>query len=260
MKKSFIISIISMVLVIIAVGHVWAQKDSSFAITILYDNYVFTEGLEAEWGFSCIIKSAEQTILFDTGRVKTILFNNINKLNVNIKEIGSIVISHNHSDHTGNLFYLLEKNNNASVYLPVSFPPKFVEKVEKTGAKVVSVSKSAEIAKNVFLTGEMGERIKEQALVLNTEKGLVIIVGCSHPGIVNITKKAKEILDKKVYLVFGGFHLLDESDDEIKKVIKQLKELGVMKVGVTHCSGDKAIELFKNAYGENYIKMGVGKK
>ena len=242
-----------------AVCKVSALEDTPITITILYDNYIFSEGLKTDWGYSCIIEGTEKTILFDTGTKSDILFHNINKLNVNPKDVELVAISHNHGDHTGGLFAFLDENNKVTVYLPASFPDEFVSRVENAGAKVVSVDKPVEICKDVSLTGEMGGLIKEQSLILNTSKGLVVITGCAHPGIVGIVKRAKEVIDKEIYLVFGGFHLLNKSEDEVNQIISQFKDLGVMKVGATHCTGDKAIELFKDAYKENFVQMGVGK-
>ena len=102
---------------------------------------------------------------------------------------------------------------------------------------------------------EMGE----QSLIVNTSQGLIVITGCSHPGIVNVLKRAKMIVNRKVYLVFGGFHLKENSDEEIMEIVSDLKDLGVLKVGPTHCTGDKAIELFKKEYGDDFVQMGVGR-
>lgn len=228
-------------------------------MTILYDNYIFAEGTKSDWGFSCLIEGMEKTILFDTGTRPEILSHNIQNLQIDLIKVEQIVISHNHGDHTGGLFSVLEENHDVSVYLPYSFPYNFVRRVEKSRAEVVAVNQPLKICEKVFLTGEMGDRIKEQSLILNTSKGLVVITGCSHQGIVNIIKKAKEILDKDIYLVFGGFHLMRHSDDEVNKIIQEFKKLGVLKCGPTHCTGEKAIQLFKQAYGDNYVKMGTGR-
>lgn len=231
----------------------------SIKITILYDNYVHTPGTIADWGFSCLIEGIEKTILFDTGTKSDILWHNIRKLGIDINKVEQIVISHIHGDHTGGLASVLKKKHNVPVYIPASFPDAFVQKVESTGAKAVRVSKPIEICKDIFLTGEMGEQIKEQSLILNTSQGLVVITGCSHPGIVNIVKKAEEILHKKVYFALGGFHLMAKSEKEIKQIIAGFKSLGVTKCGGTHCTGDKAIALFRDAFGSNCVSMGVGK-
>jgi 7,8-dihydropterin-6-yl-methyl-4-(beta-D-ribofuranosyl)aminobenzene 5'-phosphate synthase len=257
--KNILILAFSLLFAFTAVCKVSALEDNPITVTILYDNYIFSEGLQTDWGFSCIIKGTEKTILFDTGTKSHILFHNINKLNLNPKDVELVAISHIHGDHTGGLFAFLDENNKVTVYLPASFPDEFISRVEKAGAKVVPVDKPAEICKGVSLTGEMGVQIKEQSLILNTSKGLVVITGCAHPGIVGIVKRAKEVSDKKIYLVCGGFHLLSKSEDEVKEIISEFKDLEVMKVGASHCTGDRAIELFKEAYKENFVQMGVGK-
>jgi 7,8-dihydropterin-6-yl-methyl-4-(beta-D-ribofuranosyl)aminobenzene 5'-phosphate synthase len=228
-------------------------------MTVLYDNYVFSEGTKADWGFSCLIEGMEKTILFDTGAKPGILMHNVKQLKVDLKKVELVVISHNHWDHTGGLFTVLEEKPDVSVYLPQSFPDDFVGKVEKTKAKVVRVNEPVEICKNVFLTGEMGDQVKEQSMILNTAKGLVIVTGCSHPGIVNIVKRAGKILDKDIYLVFGGFHLMRHPGKEVNDIIREFGELGVMKCGASHCTGDNPIQMFKQAFGDNYVKIGTGR-
>lgn len=233
-------------------------ETNTMKFTILYDNYVFKQGTKSDWGFSCLIEGMEKTILFDTGTKRNILIYNISQMKVVLNEIDQIVISHNHRDHTGGLISVLEKNCNVSVYLPESFPDSFIKQVEEKGAKIVMVSEPVEICKDVFSTGEMGFQIKEQGLILDTPKGLVVVVGCSHPGIVEMLERAKEVLNKNIYLVFGGFHLRRYTDQQVKEIIYRFKKLGVTKVGATHCTGDRAIALFKEAYGENYVQIGTG--
>jgi len=235
------------------------DKKELIKITILYDNYIFSEGTKSDWGFACLIEGTEKTILFDTGTKSDILWYNIEKLNADLSKVEQIVISHNHGDHTGGLQSVLEKNSEVSVFLPVSFANEYVSSVEGAGAKVIAVDQPREICRDVYLTGQMGDQIKEQSLIIDTPKGLVVVTGCSHQGIVNILNKAKEILNKDIYLVFGGFHLMRHSDKQVKEIIQQFKNLGVKQCGATHCTGDKAIAMFKEAYGENYVPMGVGK-
>jgi len=227
--------------------------------TILYDNYLYKEGTKPDWGFSCLIEGTEKTILFDTGTNPEILMHNVDQLEVDLEEVEQIVISHNHHDHTGGLNAVLEKNHEVSVYLPVSFPYEFVRNVETSKAEVISVDEPVEICQNVYSTGEMGDQIKEQSLILNTNKGLIIVTGCSHQGIVAILKKAKELFDRPIHLVFGGFHLGAKSKTELEEIIRNFKEIGVEKCGATHCTGDEAIGMFKEAFGENYVPMGTGK-
>lgn len=240
-------------------GSANSLEGNVITITILYDNYPFKEGLKTDWGFSCLIEGTEKTILFDTGTKSDILFHNIELLKVNTADVKLVALSHVHGDHTGGLAAFLKTNNKVSVYVPNSFPAAFKKKVKDSGAEVVSVSGPVEICSGVHLTGEIIGPVNEQALILDTNKGLVVITGCAHPGISGMVRRAKEVVKKDVYLVFGGFHLGNTSDTEVKAIISQFKDMGVQKVGATHCTGDRAIELFKQAYGENFITMGVGK-
>jgi len=100
---------------------------------------------------------------------------------------------------------------------------------------------------------------REQSLVIKTEKGNIVITGCAHPGIVNIVRKAKAILPKEIHLVFGGFHLQRTSEVELKQIINEFRTLDVKKVGPTHCTGERAIQMFKQAYGPHFVQMGVGR-
>ena len=230
----------------------------SIVITILYDNYTFTEGTQSDWGFSCLIENTEKPILFDTGTRPDILIKNANLLNKDLSRVEMIVISHNHQDHTGGLFEVLKKSDNMHVYLPYSTPSTYLNQVEKIAGRVSSDRNSITICQNCCLTGELGDNIKEQSLIVDTKEGLVVITGCSHPGIVNIVKKAKDICCKEIYMVFGGFHLRNHSSDMVADIIGELKSLGVKKCGPTHCTGDEAIQIFKKEYGENFIQMGTG--
>ena len=120
------------------------------------------------------------------------------------------------------------------------------------------VRKPAKICENLFTSGEFDYQIPEQALVLNTKQGLIVMTGCSHPGIVEMLKEIKSTFNKNIYMVFGGFHLLQKSDKEMETIISEMKALGVVKCGATHCTGEKQIKMFREAFGENYFELGVG--
>jgi 7,8-dihydropterin-6-yl-methyl-4-(beta-D-ribofuranosyl)aminobenzene 5'-phosphate synthase len=227
--------------------------------TILYDNYLHEQGTKPDWGFSCLIEGTEKVILFDTGTQPDILLQNVDHLGVDLKKVEQIVISHDHHDHIGGLSDVLDRNHDVSVYLPVSFAYEIVRGVEKKDAKVVSVDEPIEICPSVYSTGEMGVQIKEQSLIINTQKGLIIVTGCSHQGIVNILKRAKKLFDRPIYLVFGGFHLGGMPDAKVEGIIRSFQEIGVAKCGATHCTGDRPIALFKKAFGNNYVPMGTGR-
>jgi len=232
---------------------------SNVSISIVYDNNPYKEGLSTAWGFSCVIKGTEKTILFDTGGDGSILLSNMEKMGITTKEIDLIVISHIHGDHTGGLSSFLEKNSDVVTYLPKSFPESFKSNVRSYGTQVIEVHESVEICKNVCSTGELGIWIKEQSLIIHTDKGLIVITGCAHPGIVKIVQKAKQLVNGQVILVMGGFHLGGETRDKIEEIVMDFKNLGVRYTGPCHCSGDTARQLFEKEYQDKYIHLGVGK-
>ncbi|UCG56817.1 MAG: MBL fold metallo-hydrolase [Phycisphaerales bacterium] len=235
-----------------------AGTNGAIDITILYDNYVLAEGVTADWGFACMIMGTEKNVLFDTGTNGSLLLTNMESLEVDPRDAELVVISHNHGDHTGGLPSFLGRNNDVTVYVPTPATSALARDIEARGAQVVSSQGPAEICRNVYTTGWLGTAIIEQSLVLDTAKGLVVITGCSHPGIVSILRRAKEIVDKDIYLVFGGFHLLNHSDAQVANIISEFRSLGVQKVGATHCTGERQIDLVRKAYGTDFVPIGVG--
>ena len=160
-------------------------------ITVIYDNNPYKEGLESSWGFSCLIKGAEKNILFDTGGNGLLFMKNMKKLEIDPDDIDLVILSHIHGDHIGGLYSFLDENNEVVVYIPGSFPESFKENIEKYGTKAVKVKEPLELCKSVYSTGELGTWIREQSLIVQTNKGLIVITGCAHPGIVKIISKAK---------------------------------------------------------------------
>ena len=181
---------------------------------------------------------------------------NVKKLGVDLNKVDMVVLSHDHGDHTGGLATVLGIKSDVSVYFPVSFPEGFAS----GAAKTVRVDDPVKLCEYGSLTGEMGTEIKEQSLILDTKEGIVVVTGCSHQGIVSIVEKAKALTGKPIHLVFGGFHLMRHSEKAVDEIISRFKELGVQNVGATHCTGDRAIAQFKEAFGDHYVPMGVGKR
>jgi len=245
------------------------QKDEDFVqpagyphkieVTIIYDNNPFDDRLKTDWGFSCLIKGLEKTILFDTGGDGEVLMNNMKKLKIDPADVDVVFLSHEHWDHAGGLKSFLEHNHNIVVYLLPSFPASIKNSIKNAGAEVIETANSMSLCERVTSTGKLGTAIDEQSLVLETENGLVIITGCAHPGIVDIVRHVKKNLEQKIYMVFGGFHLGGTSDSELKSIITRFREMKVEKVGPCHCSGDRCRELFADEYKENFVDIGVGK-
>lgn len=227
-------------------------------ITVVYDNSPHGEGLETAWGFSCLVKGTEKTVLFDTGGDGRLLLANMRKLGIAPRVIDAVVISHIHGDHVGGLHSLLKENWQINTYLPGSFPEPVMQDVEKQGSKAVSVHGPVKICDGVYSTGELGTIPREQALVIRTERGLVIVTGCAHPCIERIVRTTKERFGGEILLVLGGFHLTGGSREEIEAAIMGLKKLGVRHVAPCHCTGSTARKLFMKAYGTRFIDAGVG--
>ena len=236
-----------------------AQNARDVEILVVYDNYSCRSDLETAWGFSCLITGMEKTILFDTGGSGAMLMRNMEKMGISPEEVDSVVLSHIHGDHTGGLQAFLERKGGVTVYVPESFPDRFKEAVRSYGAEVVSVREPLSVCRDVFSTGEMGTFTIEQSLVLRTESGLIVITGCAHPGIVEILKKAKALVEGEVLLAMGGFHLMGMSMGNLKKIFASFHELGVRYVGPCHCTGETQIKAFEKVYEEHFLQMGVGK-
>lgn len=229
-------------------------------ITIVYDNNPYKQGLETAWGFSAFIAGAEKTILFDSGGDGSLLLSNMKKMEIEADSVDVVVLSHIHGDHTGGLVSFLKRNFDVAVYLPESFPAKFKNKVRDNEAETVEIEGPMKICTNVHSTGQLGKRIKEQALIIRTERGLIVITGCAHPGIINVVNAAKDLVKEDILLVIGGFHLEWAGKSKIEKIISSFKRLGVKYAGPCHCTGEKARSLFEEHFGRNYIHVGAGKE
>ncbi len=231
-------------------------------IKILFENKRISNAFFLGWGVSYLI---EDRILFDTGEEWDSLLNNMNVMDVAMNDIKKVVISHEHFDHTGGLWEILRKNHGLDLYICQGFDRRFKDKAKLYGCNIVEIGDSfTRITDNIYTTGQIEtalgfDYIVEQSLVLDTDKGLTIVTGCAHPGIINIVKRVKENMKKDIYLVMGGFHLLDEPVKKIEGVINELKTLGVRYVGPSHCTGEDAERIFKESYMGNFIDIKAGK-
>lgn len=228
-------------------------------LTIVYDNYASHPGLETAWGFGCLIEGFEQPILFDTGGDAAIFQRNLEALKIAPDKIGALVLSHAHWDHQNGMPALLEQYADLPVYLLKIFPDDLKQQVTDSGARLVEVQDATAIFENVFSTGTLGDAIPEQALILRTARGLIIITGCAHPGIVAIVKQAQTMFPgEETLLAMGGVHLYKTESAGISDVVAALRDLNVRNVAPTHCSGDDARRIFRDVYGDHAIEVGAG--
>jgi len=205
-------------------------------ITIIYDNTAFRKNLQADWGFSALLEIKERNILFDTGANGRILLSNMEKLKINLKEIEDIFISHLHWDHIGGLSSFLHLNNQVKLWIPSYFSEA------EDAREFIEVKKSTRLYEGIYSTGEL-EGI-EQSLCVETGKGIVIIVGCSHPRMEHILQVASQF--GKVYSIIGGLHGTRP---------ETLRNLSL--ICATHCTQYKSE--IKSLYPEKYIEGGAGK-
>jgi 7,8-dihydropterin-6-yl-methyl-4-(beta-D-ribofuranosyl)aminobenzene 5'-phosphate synthase len=141
--------------------------------------------------------------------------------------------------------------------VPATFPASF-----KTGVRartgLVEVEEPLEILPGVYTTGEVSSGIVEQALAVETGDGLVVVTGCAHPGVVEMVRRAREVVEGEVALVMGGFHLGGADWGQIEGIIADFRRLGVQRVAPCHCTGDRARQMFADAFGTDFIPAGVG--
>ncbi|MDD5679643.1 MAG: MBL fold metallo-hydrolase [Candidatus Omnitrophica bacterium] len=212
------------------------------------------------WGLSILI---DDDILFDTFGNPDYVLKQLKRFNVDINKIKHIVISHDDWDHISGLWKILERNRDVTVYVCPHFKPDSKAKIRYYGARIVEVAGVTNIRDHIYLSGELtGKRrdsnISEQYLAIKTAKGIIVLTGCAHPGIIEIVQHAKTSFNMKVHLIIGGFHLKDHTVEEINKIVLKLKEIGVCQVMPFHCTGRIAQQICFKEYNKNCIMVNEG--
>ena len=233
-------------------------KCSNVTIYVLVDNHGY-DGFLSPWGISLLIRVQDTLILFDAGPDPEALEVNSRLLGINLSNLKFVVISQEHGDHWGGLRYVARVAPHIKVYVPAGMPSSVKSAIANLGFKVIEVHNTSVVNSCVAIIGELLGPPWEQALAINVEGlGLIVLVGCSHPGVDKIVAKAVKDLGIKPYAVIGGFHLMGASRDEVEYIVKNLTKLGVKKVYPIHCSGDLIRKLMKSEYPEIYGDGHVG--
>jgi 7,8-dihydropterin-6-yl-methyl-4-(beta-D-ribofuranosyl)aminobenzene 5'-phosphate synthase len=262
-------------------------------ITVLYDAFGKSSAMQKDWGYAALIEYGGKRILFDTGDNPEIFAQNVKAKGVDLTKLDFVVMSHRHGDHMGGMSYLLSVNPKVKIYAPkenfgvygFSLPSKFYRKDEalppeqryydgsppeimKFGsawpnANFELIDKTTEIAPGFHLIALVSDKpttleLKELSLAIDTPDGMVIVVGCAHPGIDKFVEAATAI-NKRIHLVTGGFHLVVAKDPEIEKITTALRDTyHVDYVAPSHCTGEPTFTALKRAFGDHYLYAGLG--
>jgi 7,8-dihydropterin-6-yl-methyl-4-(beta-D-ribofuranosyl)aminobenzene 5'-phosphate synthase len=271
-----------------------ASADSAQAqITVLYEAFGQDSALQRDWGYAALVEYGGKRILFDTGNNPDIFAHNVKAKGIDLSKLDFVVMSHRHGDHMGGLTYLLRVNPKVTIYAPregfgvygadlpssfyrkdLSLPPEqryfngMPPEIMRFGSAWPSanfklVDKNTELAPNIHLVTLVSDKpgtleLRELSLVIDTPEGLVIVVGCSHPGIDKIVESATAI-NPRIHLIAGGFHLVVATDSEIEKIVSALHDrFKVEYVAPGHCTGEPAFTALRRAFGDHYIYAGLG--
>jgi 7,8-dihydropterin-6-yl-methyl-4-(beta-D-ribofuranosyl)aminobenzene 5'-phosphate synthase len=266
-------------------------------ITTLSENTA-NYGYLAEWGLSILAEVDGVKILMDTGPGISSVYN-ADRMDIDLAGIRTVVLSHGHADHTGGLIEVLKRNNNVDVIAhPDILIPKYIQRnraefqnigmpfsrqeLESYGARFIFSRKPVSLAKYITTTGEIemltdyeivddtlfvqdeGQMLPDKladdlSLVLDTEYGLVVILGCAHRGLINTLRHAQKITGKElIYAVIGGTHLFRSSNERIKRTIADLQNMGIKKLGASHCTGFPASVLLSQEFPDSFFLNNAG--
>jgi 7,8-dihydropterin-6-yl-methyl-4-(beta-D-ribofuranosyl)aminobenzene 5'-phosphate synthase len=262
-------------------------------VVILYDAFGNHRGLTRDWGFAALVEYGGKRILFDTGNNADIFAHNVRALGLDLRRLDFVVVSHRHGDHVAGLNYLLQVNPHVKIYAPrenfgvfgSALPGTFyrrdptlpdtmryfnaaVREELRSGtpwpaANFTWVDSLTEVAPGVAIISTISNtpgtlELRELSLAIRTPKGLVLLVGCSHPGIETILDASRRWSDH-VYLIFGGLHLVTSADTTVTRIATALHDTWrIDGIAPGHCTGEPAFAALKRLFGARYVYAGLG--
>lgn len=241
-------------------GAVSAAEAPAVKVTYLYDNTSAVAGTDASWGFSALVEAHGKRVLFDTGGNAGVLRHNVAVLGVDLGRLDALVLSHEHSDHTNGIPALGRRDGLAAFYpASANVTAPFMNMLQSAGMKALPVTGMTQIAPRIAVSHEIASAVaSEVALVVDTDDGLVVLVGCAHPGSETMLAQIRERTGRPVLMLVGGFHMSLAGPEAISRTLADFKALGVRYVGPTHCTGNAAIAAARQAFGDGFVEGGVG--
>jgi 7,8-dihydropterin-6-yl-methyl-4-(beta-D-ribofuranosyl)aminobenzene 5'-phosphate synthase len=262
-------------------------------ITVLYDAFGKDATMTKDWGYAALVEINGKRILFDTGDDPAILAKNVKVKGVDLSQLDFVVLSHRHSDHVGGFSYLFSVNPKVKIYAPKEgfgifgsdLPSKFYRKDESLpadmryfdgappeimrfgtvfpGANFQLIDKTTEVEPGITLIALVSDapgtkELKELSLAINTPDGVVLVVGCSHPGIETIVAEAAKI-NPHIHFIVGGFHMVVAQDAAIDKAATSLHDTyKVDYIAPGHCTGEPTFAAMQRMFGDRYLYAGLG--
>lgn len=270
-----------------------ATAPTQAQITVLYDAFGTSSDMHKDWGYAALVEYGGKRILFDTGNNPDILAHNAQVKGIDFSKLDFVVMSHRHGDHMGGLSYLLKVNPGVKIYAPkegfgvygADLPSTFYRKDASLppeqryydgappdilrfgsawpGANFQLVDRNTEIAPDIHLIALVSDKpgtleLRELSLAITTPEGMVIVVGCSHPGIDKIAAEAST-MNPRLHLIAGGFHLVTANDSDIDRIVTALHDqFKVDYIAPGHCTGEPAFTALRKAFRDRYLYAGLG--
>lgn len=226
----------------------------------LFDNITHKSEIQPLWGYSLFLQMENVNILMDTGSDGRMLLKNMKILDVDPSSIDCLFLSHNHWDHIGGLDSILELNPEVQLIVPNSLSDHLLDDLHRRELDLTVVGSSPHtIAGGIYSTGTLEGSEPEQSLVIEMKQGLLVVTGCAHPGLDQILGVCQDHFTSPFYMIMGGFHLLKSNKSVIESTLRMLKELGVQYIAPSHCTGEKALNLMREHFPEQFIESGAGK-
>ena len=246
-----------------------------------------------DWGYAALVEINGKRILFDTGDDPAILAKNVKVKGIDLTKLDFVVLSHRHSDHVGGFSYLFSVNPKVNIFarketfgiFGSDLPSKFYRKDESLpadmrfydgappeimrfgtvfpGANFQLIDKTTEVEPGITLIALVSDapgtkELKELSLAINTPDGIVLVVGCSHPGIETIVAEAAKI-NPRIHFIAGGFHMVVAQDAAIDKAATSLHDTyKVDYIAPGHCTGEPTFAAMQRMFGARYLYAGLG--